>query len=165
MSEERDRAMALAAVIEAFGVKDFTPVRVNVYLDNLKDISVPLLNAAVRLAIQTRTWFPKVAELRADAERCRRELLEAHPYERCSACNGFGKVRVFRDGEKPRYANCRCWEQYQARMADLGVTERPIALLEARPSVDVEEALVTVEDFPPAISDRLHAIACGKVLR
>lgn len=161
---ERDRAMALAAAIEAFGVRDFTPVRVNAYLDALKDIPVPLLNAAVRRSIQTRSWFPKVAELRADAESCRRELLEAHPYERCAACNHMGTVRIGIDAAgRPKYARCKCWAAYQARMSELGVSEKPVARLTAgEPEAPMEPP--ALDDLAPQITDQIAALARSKGL-
>lgn len=169
MGDIRDRAMALAALVEAFGLNDFTPVRTRAYEDSLKDIPVPLLNAAVRRAIQTRTWFPKVAELRADAELCRRELLEAHPYEACAACNHVGTVRTgyIRSGlhQKPTYGRCKCWTAYQERMTQIGVSEKPVAQLAAgrEPEEPIEPP--ALDDLPPAISDRIASIAHGKVLR
>jgi len=164
MGELRDRAMALAALAEAFGLRgrDMTPVRIDVYDQALADIPVPLLNAAVRRAIQTRTWFPKVAELRMDAELCRRELLEAHPYERCAACNHLGTVRIGTVGGKPQYGRCKCWTAYQERLSTLGVTEKPLAQLTAgtQPEADMEP--VAIDDLPPAITDSVRTLASRK---
>jgi hypothetical protein len=170
MGEIRDRAIAIAALVEAFGVKlvDFTPVRTKAYENGLQDIPIPLLNAAVRRAIQTRTWFPKVAELRADAEMCRREMLEAHPYERCSACNYIGTVQIgyteLPSGHrKPRYGRCACWTRHQALLEGLGATEKPIVHLPGateQPESDLEPP--TVDALPPAISDRVRQLSEAK---
>lgn len=156
--------MALAAAIEAFAVKDVTPVRVNAYLDALKDIPVPLLNAAVRRSIQTRQWFPKVAELRADAEVCRRELLDAHPYERCAACNHTGTVRLPSLGQRPRYGRCKCWTAYQERMATLGISEKPVARLTAAEVPEEPTQEPALDDLPPALSNRIRSLSHGKGL-
>lgn len=162
MGDIRDRAMALAALVEAFGLKDFTPVRTRAYDQALADIPVPLLNAAVRRAIQTRTWFPKVAELRLDAELCRRELLEAHPYERCADCNHTGNVRLPSTGPRPRYGRCKCWTAYQERMSTLGVSEKPVAQLTAGEAAEEPIAEPALDDLPPAITDRIQSIATSR---
>lgn len=164
MGEIRDRAMALAALVEAFGVKDFTPVRTRAYDDSLKDVPLPLLNAAVRRAIQTRSWFPKVAELRADAEACRRELLEAHTYERCADCNFTGNIRLPSTGPKPLYGRCKCWAQYQERMSQLGITEKPVARLTAGAEVEPGVGEPALDDLPPAITDEVRALAGRKAV-
>lgn len=128
MSGERDFAMALAMLAEGFGEKHLTPVRIEAYHAGLKDVSIPLLNAAVRKAIQTRQFFPKVSEIRADAETCRRELIANHPYEGCNLCEdkkGWHEIEV--DGVK-RMARCPCSRRYITLLAGLGVTTEPLAL-------------------------------------
>jgi hypothetical protein len=139
MGEVRDRALAIAMLVESFGVKgaDFTPVRVRAYEDGLKDIAVPLLNAAVRRAIQTRTFFPKVAELRQDAEACRRELLAANVYQPCAQCNETSWEKITVDGVV-RVTRCGCWKRHQERLAGLGVGVEPLALPPARDYVEAE---------------------------
>ena len=128
MGDVRDRAMALATLVEAFGVKgeDMKPVRVRAYEDALKDIPIALLNAAVRRSIATRQWFPKVSELRDDAEACRRDLLTTNHYEPCATCNETGWQETTVEGVK-RVMRCFCWKAYQQRLADMGVTTQPIA--------------------------------------
>jgi hypothetical protein len=127
MGEVRDRAMAIAMLVEAFAVKDVTPARVLAYENGLKDVATPLLNAAVRRAIATRTFFPKVAELRTDAEMCRRELLAANTYSPCAQCDETGWEPVLIDGVQ-RLARCGCWRRYQAKLAQLGVGQEALAL-------------------------------------
>lgn len=131
---ERDFAMALAMLAEAFGEKHLTPVRIEAYHRALKDIPLPLLNAAVRRAITARTWFPKVAELRTDAEACRRELIAAHPYQGCVECEdsrGFRAVLRTKTGELTEtltVERCPCHKRHQELMAGFGVTAAPLAL-------------------------------------
>lgn len=138
MGETRDLAMALAALVEAFGVKEVSPVRVRTYEQGLKDIPIPLLNAAVRKAINERTFFPKVAEIRSDAEACRKELVEAHPFTACDSCNGTGWTAVLVDSVN-RYARCSCYRAYQQKLADLGVSGKAIAVPERRQLSEVNE--------------------------
>lgn len=134
MSGERDFAMALAMLAEGFGEKHLTPVRIEAYHSGLKDVSIPLLNAAVRKAIQTRQFFPKVSEIRHDAETCRRELIAAHPYEGCLECadkRGWCELTI--DGVK-RMARCPCTRRYITLLAGLGVSTEPLALPAGRES-------------------------------
>lgn len=134
---ERDFAMALAMLAEAFGEKHLTPARIEAYHRSLSDVPLPLLNAAVRRAITARTWFPKVAELRADAEACRRELIAAHPYDGCCECESQkGWRTVFRQKAGDLTANvtverCPCHRRHQELMASFGATRTPLALPEA----------------------------------
>lgn len=134
MGDTSDFAMALAALVESFAVKDFTPIRVRAYEDGLKDVPIPLVNAAVRKAIQTRTFFPKVSELRLDAEICRKELISAYPYVGCVACEDRkGWVPIEVDGVT-RMTRCTCFTVHQDKLARLGVGQTHIALPAARES-------------------------------
>lgn len=128
---ERDFAMALAMLAEAFGEKHLTPVRIEAYHRSLSDVPLPLLNAAVRRAITARTWFPKVAELRADAEACRRELIQAHPYEGCCECEDSRGWRAVHYGTHIAVEQCPCRRRHQELMASFGATSTPLALPEA----------------------------------
>lgn len=128
---ERDFAMALAMLAEAFGEKGLTPVRIEAYHKGLKDVPLPLLNAAVRKGIETRSWFPKVAELRHDAEVCRRELMDRHTFEACQLCEASGWRQVEVDGVA-RVTRCTCWKDWQQRLTELGVTSQALALPAAR---------------------------------
>lgn len=133
--DKRDFGMAMAMLFEAFAVKpeDASVVRIRVYEDGLKDVPLPLLQAAVRKAIATRTFFPKVAELRADAEACRHELIAAHPWQACVDCEDHPKWQAItgRSGET-RLTRCGCWLRHQLKLAQLGVTTQPLALPAAR---------------------------------
>lgn len=129
MSGERDFAMALAMLAEGFGEKHLTPVRIEAYHAGLKDVSIPLLNAAVRKAIQTRQFFPKVSEIRADAETCRRELIAANPYLGCASCeDALGWTEITDDKGVKRMHRCPCSRRYITKLAGLGVTAEPLAL-------------------------------------
>lgn len=155
--------MAIAMLAEAFGVKDLTPIRVKVYEQALQKVPTNLLDRMVRKAIETRTFFPRVAELLADAEVCRRELLAAHPYERCASCHHMGTVRIGTTGGRPQYGRCKCWTAYQERLSGLGVTEKPIAQLTAgEPTPEEAGAALSVEDVSPDISDKVRAVAASR---
>lgn len=138
--DKRDFGMAMAMLFEAFAVKpeDAGVVRIRVYEDGLKEVPLPLLQAAVRKAIATRTFFPKVAELRMDAEACRRELVEAHPFGPCEQCQHGWVATIDRAGVA-RVTRCACWKMHQQQLADLGVGQKPLALPAAREMVPVGE--------------------------
>jgi hypothetical protein len=102
------------------------------YHKALDDVSMPLLRSAAESAArQERRFMPSAGELRGLAEVRRRELMEAHPYERCAACNHTGN-RSIPNTFPPKYRRCECWEQYQTRLAELGISDQPLALPSAR---------------------------------
>lgn len=131
--DKREFGMAMAALFEAYATKpeDAGPVRIRVYEEGLKDIPVTILNAAVRKAISTRQFFPKVAELRADAEACRKELIAAHTFMACAQCDETGWDTTLIDGVS-RVSRCMCWKAHQQKLSELGVTAKPLALPAAR---------------------------------
>lgn len=99
----------------------------------LDDVPKPLLESAVAAAMRLDSAFmPKPGELRALAETRRRELMAAHPYERCAACNFTGTVRLapanWERGTPPLYGKCKCWDRYQVRLGELGIIAEPLAL-------------------------------------
>lgn len=125
---ERDFAMALAVLAEAFGEQRLTPVRIGTYRESLADIPLPLLQETVRRAVKTRTWFPKVSELRQDAEVCRLELIAAHPYDGCVNCEdhrGWAPREI--DGVT-RMVRCSCWRAHKELLAGFGIGTEPLAL-------------------------------------
>jgi hypothetical protein len=132
---ERDRGLAIAMLVEAFAVKDFTPVRVRVYDKALEAVPVPLLEPMVHRAISTRTFFPKPSELLADAEACRQAFRAAMKYdpEGCERCTGSGWETVMVD-QIPRVRRCVCFQAHQDKVTRLGVGETPLSLPAGRQS-------------------------------
>jgi hypothetical protein len=128
---ERDRGLAIAMLVEAFGTKDFTPVRVRVYDKALESVPVAILQPMVQRAITTRTWFPKPAELLEDAEACRRELRASLKFEPCENCSQDGWTSRLMDGVL-RMVRCDCWQAHQQKVLALGVGEKPLALTAGR---------------------------------
>lgn len=131
---ERDRGMAIAMLAEAFHVTDLSVARIKIYAKALEAVPVALLEPMVQRAIATRKprWgdLPTVAELREDAETCRRELLTALQFEPCAVnegCSQHGFVEREINGVK-RMVRCRCWTEIQARREALGTGNQPLAL-------------------------------------
>lgn len=125
---ERDFAMALAMLAEAFGEKGLTPVRIEAYHRSLSDIPMPVLNHAVGLAIKGSRFFPRVAELRKWCEQARIELRGALKHEPCAVCEQSpGWAAVLIDGI-PKVTRCQCWKAHQAKVEALGVGNQPLAL-------------------------------------
>lgn len=126
--------MALATLVEAFGVKDITPVRIRVYEKALSKVPVGLLRPMVERAVETRRakckdWLPDVADLLADAEACRLAIIASHPYESCCECEDSPGWREFKDKDGIlRLQRCPCWHRYRERIAQLGVGGGPLAL-------------------------------------
>ena len=126
---ERDFAMALAMLAEAFGEKGLTPVRIEAYHRSLSDIPLPVLNHAVKLAIDHGDWFPKVAQFRRFCEQARLELRASvgMPDPRCEGCTAQGFTEETIDGVK-RMVRCQCWTLTQRKVAELGIPATPLAL-------------------------------------
>lgn len=144
---ERDFAMALAMLAEAFGEKGLTPVRIEAYHRGLQDVPIPLINAAVSKLIREygvdpfRPKFPVVAVIRGAAEACRKELLARHPYEACEACHHIGTVKVnaieLGSGHQvPKYERCSCYARWQQQVEGMGASLQPLALPPAREDHD-----------------------------
>lgn len=125
---ERDRGLAIAMLAEAFSVCDLTPAKIRIYDQALKDLPVAILEPMVQKAIKSRTWFPKVAELLADAEAVRLEMVRALGDYGCANCDmQRGWVSVTHpDGV--RMERCGCWTRHQAKLAQLGVGHVPLSL-------------------------------------
>lgn len=134
---QRDRGMAIAMLAEAFGVKELTPARIRIYDEALSKIPAPVLKPMVDRAITTRRPrygdLPTVADLLADAETCRQELLNGLTFAPCVNCSASGWTEVEIDGVK-RMKRCHCWVSHQQKVAELGVGHEPLALPPARES-------------------------------
>lgn len=121
---------ALALLVEYFQMKDdfMDARRVRVYEHGLRGIAGVLVMRAALYATETRTFFPKVNELKADAATVQRQLLAKHQYDpsECETCNGTGWDERERDGVV-RAQRCVCWKAHQQTLANLGINQ-PIAL-------------------------------------
>lgn len=127
---ERDRGMAIAMLAEAFAVRDLTPARIRIYEQALQKVPVPVLNPMVQRAVQTRQFFPRVAELLEDAEACRKEMLGQLAFAVCPMnenCSPLGFTEREIDGVK-RMVRCACWQRHQDQIQALGVGHEPLAL-------------------------------------
>jgi hypothetical protein len=69
MSTPQQMIPALEMLSLAYPEKRLEAKTLQVYLDNLDDIPVYLLEAAVRAHIQASGWFPRIADLRALAAK------------------------------------------------------------------------------------------------
>jgi hypothetical protein len=130
---ERDFAMALAMLAEAFGEKGLTPVRIEAYHRSLHDVPLVVLNQAVTLAIRQAKYFPRVSELREWCEKARLELRGAikMPDPLCDGCSSGGFTELREADNVIRMVRCSCWKMTQAKVEALGVGSVPLALPEA----------------------------------
>lgn len=102
------------------------------YWAALKDVPLPLLMAACDRAVRTRKFFPRVYELRQDAESLRADFLKAHPYQHCDECRDLhGWISVIDDKGVSRLKRCDCFGRYREALANRGITEKPLLALEA----------------------------------
>jgi hypothetical protein len=124
MNQQREIGMALAMLAEGFGVRDLSEATIKIYSKALQKIPAPLLSPMVEHCLETRKGYrklPEIAELRADAEWARLDILKRHPWSPCVDCEGSpGWVPVLVEGVA-RVAKCRCKQIYAERMAQMGV--------------------------------------------
>lgn len=132
--------MAIATLVEAFGVKDISPVRIKVYEKALSKVPANLLPAMVERTVETRKVYgkdalPAVADLLADAEACRKALSAANPYDGCADCEDQRGWRMTEraDGTKC-VERCPCLIRHQQKLAQLGCGGGPLALPPAESS-------------------------------
>ena len=69
MTAPQELIPILEELSQAYPEKQLEAETLQVYLDNLDDIPVYVLKAAVRQHIQSSQWFPRVSELRQAAAR------------------------------------------------------------------------------------------------
>jgi hypothetical protein len=124
MNPSREAAMAIAMLAEGFGVKDLSEATIKIYSKALQKIPAPLLSPMVEHCLETRKGYrklPEIAELRADAEWARRDIMARNPWTPCCDCEDSpGFVPVLVEGV-PRVAKCPCRVRYAERLAQLGV--------------------------------------------
>lgn len=112
---EQDRA-AFVAILEPLALALRATIDQptwTVYYRALRDVSLPLLQASVEIALHEpeRKWFPTVPEFRAFARSCRLAILEVHPYRPGDCCQGTGWSESELNGVK--YATrCPCWRTW-----------------------------------------------------
>jgi len=126
---ERERGVAIAMLAEAFSLKDLSDAKVRIYDKALEVVLVPVLQPMVERAIATRQWFPKVAELLADAEVVRLEMIKAlGEYDGCCECEMQRGWRTVTHPDGAKVERCPCWYRRQEKVAQLGVGSQPLSL-------------------------------------
>lgn len=129
MNRERDRAMAIAMLAEAFSVRDMTSAKVKIYDQALQKVPHLCLEPMTQRAITTRSWFPKVAELLEDAEYARLELIRTLGDFGCASCEDHkGWIAMTQDDGTTRMERCGCWKRLQEKRLALDVGTEPLAL-------------------------------------
>lgn len=172
MSAERDFAMVLAMLAEAFGEKHLTPVRIEAYHRGLKDIPLGLLQQTADRMIQTMgsesfrwTALPLVADIRTAAERLRRELRAAHPWQPCCECEDHPRFReVTVEGVK-RLERCPCLARHVEMLARLGAGPTAFVALPAAHEEPEAESGPELRSLPEPMQQRVRTIASQKVLK
>lgn len=133
---ERDRGMAIAMLAEAFSVRDLTPAKIRIYEQALQKVPQRVLEPMVQKAIATRQFFPRVAELLADAEAARVELLKSLGGFGCALCEDHKGWIEVQHADGVRMERCGCWRRLQEHRAALEVGNEPLSL-SAAPESDV----------------------------
>lgn len=100
------------------------------YWSRLSDIPLPLLIQALDRAVTHRRFFPRLLEVREDAEAVRQAYLKAHPYQRCEQCrDSSGFATVIDAKGVSRVERCQCFRDYCGRLERLGITPKPVLQL------------------------------------
>jgi len=140
----KDFVEALALLVDYYRMAaDFMDVRrTKVYASGLRDVPGALVKRAALYATETRVFFPKVPELKADAEYCRQKLLALHSYEPCGYCTDLGAPgwRSLELDGVVRLRRCDCWHDWRERLQELGVPPTPLML--SAPERELERARV-----------------------
>jgi hypothetical protein len=102
---------------------------VQVYEDRTAHVPLAILSRAVTRIVDSSTWFPTVSELLEACEAVRCELRAALAFSACAECE---QSPGYRPIGKMAVERCPCWHVHQAKIAALGVTEKPLALPAAR---------------------------------
>lgn len=135
------------------------------YARTLEDIPAPLLHAAVQRAEREGDlrFMPSAPEWRGRCEAERLRVLALHPYEACTDCHGVGTVKTSPLGViPPTYGPCACRRRYLERMADMGIPAQPVAKVAIEPQATLNPPAPSLDELPPAISDRIRQLADGR---
>lgn len=93
------------------------------------DVVTTAIDSAVRMDPR---YVPSPSELRDMAERHRKALQTAVPYDGCAECEGQKGYRTIISERGVRTVEpCPCRERYKLKLARLGAGNEPLALLEA----------------------------------
>lgn len=136
------------------------------YFRALEDVPAGVLAVSVQTLLrEPLAFFPKACELRATAERQRRVLIAAYPYDGCADCEyqrGFRTVLT--DAGQKTVEPCPCKARHRAMLARLGVVE-PLAALPGESGAGDERTYPTLEQLPQAVRTQLLEVAQQKALR
>lgn len=149
----------------ALGLRaDFDPPTQRAYHRVLSDVSPALLQAAVDDANHEPDlrFMPTAPEMRGRCEKARAALLQANRYEGCVDCeHSPGWLMVVGENAVRR---CPCLSRHRERLERMGIAV-PLAKQTPRHEDADPERPLMLDDAPPAMSDRIRALAAGKVLR
>lgn len=121
--------MALAQLVEAFGVKDMTGARARLYAAALEkaQVSESILAVAVERYMTSHEWFPKISELLAECEGVRREQVAALGGVGCVECEDSKGWVAEQHADGVRMVRCGCWRRHQDRVKTLGPEIRQLS--------------------------------------
>jgi hypothetical protein len=127
MSGRTAAAQAIRDAIEdlfTFFQRKVEPSVAQPYIRVLEKYSPAVIRSAIDRAKDSRTFFPKPVELRADAEACRQALQMVQPHQPCDACRAAGTPGWRQTTDTAgivRLARCQCWRAYGATMSPASV--------------------------------------------
>ena len=139
---ERDRGMAIAEIVEAYGMKldNLPATRILVFERALRKVPDPVLRPMVDRLISTAKArygdVPQIAEWLEAAEACRLEMLHALGKPGCCECEDSPGWRTVMSPDGSKVERCGCWKRLQEKRAELAVGDQALALPAARAELD-----------------------------
>jgi hypothetical protein len=115
--------MCLGNLFTAFGTRLDRPTGL-MYWRALHDVPIPLLEAAIGIAVRERVYPkpPRPAEVRLYADRARTEVRERFAWKSCGGCSQTGWVI-----QEGGYASkCACVEKHARTLRELGADGQPL---------------------------------------
>jgi hypothetical protein len=136
------------------------------YHKQLEKVAVQLVDGALTdLSESGLRFMPTAFEIKNAAEKKRRQLLAAHPYDGCADCDGhLGFRHIIGGNGQPVVEKCPCKARWQQRLAGMGALE-PIAFLPGESVNESEQVYPTIDQLPAHLRKQIAAVVGQKVLR
>lgn len=137
------------------------------YHKHLKDVPMALADAALTdLSDGGLRFMPTAPEIKQAAERKRRQLLAANPYEGCVECEGQRGFRtVLIEGGQKTVEPCPCRHRHMVRLERLGIGEVLSDLPGEAGVGENERVYPAFEELPPKVQAQIRDTVARKQLR
>jgi hypothetical protein len=132
----------------------------------LRDVPAHLAASALdALTQEGLRFFPTAIEIQGAAERVRRALLAAHPYEGCVECDHQRGYRTIAVNGQKTVGPCPCKARHRAKLERLGVADPIAALPGEAGTIESEQVYPTLEQLPGSLQKQIREAVGRKLLR